>query len=75
MKIVMAKTANDFVAAGKAAQQAADDAMALLTKRTGGAGGLIVLDRYGRPGIAFSTPNMAYAYRTATASGIFDSEA
>ncbi len=75
MKIVMAKTANDFVAAGKTAQQAADEAIALLTRRTGGTGGLILLDRHGRPGIAFSTPDMAYAYRTVTASGIFDSEA
>jgi beta-aspartyl-peptidase (threonine type) len=77
MKIVMAKAANDFAAAGKNAQAAADEAILLLTKRTGGRGGLIILDRQGRPGFAFSTPAMAYAYRTTspvTASGIFDSE-
>ena len=56
---------------------AAGDAISLPTKRTGGRGGLIILDRQGRPGFAFSTPAMAYAYRTTspvTASGIFDSE-
>jgi beta-aspartyl-peptidase (threonine type) len=77
MKIVMAKAANDFVAAGKDAQAAAGDAISLLTKRTGGRGGLIILDHQGRPGFAFSTPAMAYAYRTTspvTASEIFDSE-
>jgi len=65
MKIVMAKAANDSVAAGKDAQAAADALIALLMKRTGGRGGLIVLDRQGRPGFAFSTGDMAYAYRTA----------
>ena len=64
MKIVMAKAANDFVASGMDAQAAADASIALLTKRTGGRGGLIVLDRQGRPGFAFSTGDMAYAYRS-----------
>ena len=64
MKIVLAKTANDFVAAGKSPQAAAEEAIALLTKRTGGRAGLIILDRQGQPGFAFSTQDMAYAYRT-----------
>jgi beta-aspartyl-peptidase (threonine type) len=71
MKVVLAKMANDFVAAGKSPQNAAGDAIAVLTKRTGGRGGLIIVDREGRVGFAFSTPHMAYAYRTATSSGIF----
>ena len=33
-----------------------------LTQRTRGTGGLILLDRDGNPGYAFSTPRMAYAY-------------
>jgi L-asparaginase / beta-aspartyl-peptidase len=74
MKVVLAKTASDFVVDGKSSQDAAAEAIALLTKRTGGLGGLIILDRYGRPGVSFSTRDMAYAYRTATASKIFDSE-
>ena len=63
MKVVLAKTANDFVAAGKSPQTAANDAVALLMRRTGGRGGLIILDSQGRPGFAFSTQDMAYAYK------------
>jgi L-asparaginase / beta-aspartyl-peptidase len=64
MKVVLAKAANDFVAAGKTPQAAADAAIELLTKRTTGRGGLVILDRTGQVGFAFSTPDMAYAYRT-----------
>ena len=71
MKVVLAKTANDFVAAGKSPQAAADDSIAHLTKRTGGRGGLIIVDREGRIGLAFSTPNMAYAFRTPSSSSTF----
>jgi beta-aspartyl-peptidase (threonine type) len=71
MKVVLAKMANDAVASGKFPQAAADDAVALLTKRTTGRGGLIILDRKGQVGIAFSTPHMAYAYRTVNSSGTF----
>jgi beta-aspartyl-peptidase (threonine type) len=74
MKIVFAKTANDLVAAGKSPQAAADEATSLLTKRTSGRGGLIMVNRAGEVGFAFSTPDMAYAFRTTTTSGIFGSE-
>lgn len=76
MKVVLAKAVNDYVAQGKPVQTAAEDAVALLARRTEGRGGLIALDREGRPGFAFSTGDMAYAYRrtsgSATVSGIFD---
>src|SRR6202158_3927282 len=75
MKIVMAKTTVDFlgraitasnpaVPAGSSnsAMEAAQDAVTLLVLRTGGTGGLILLDRSGVPGFAFSTPRMAYGY-------------
>ncbi len=76
MKIVMAKSAADFLRAGKSAQEAAQLAVDLLARRGGqvasspasspssqiGTGGLILLDRAGRPGFAFNTPRMAYAY-------------
>jgi beta-aspartyl-peptidase (threonine type) len=68
MKVVLAKTANDLVAQGRSPQTAADDAIAYLTKRTTGRGGLIIVDREGGVGFAFSTPNMAYGYRTASSS-------
>ena len=76
MRVVLAKSANDFVVSGKTPQMAADDAVALVTRRTSGRAGLIILDSQGRPGLAYSTQDMAYAYRTTvpgiTASGIFD---
>ncbi len=71
MKVVLAKTANDMVAAGKSPQTAADAAIALMTERTGGCGGLIIVDPLGRIGFTFSTPHMAYGYRTPESSGIF----
>jgi beta-aspartyl-peptidase (threonine type) len=60
MKIVMAKTAADFMAKGESPQAAADAAVRLLTERTAGQGGLIVIDRHGRLGASFSTPDMAW---------------
>jgi len=62
MRIVMAKSASDMLAAGKSAEEAAQAAVELLARRGKGAGGLILLDRDGRPGFAFNTPHMAYGY-------------
>jgi beta-aspartyl-peptidase (threonine type) len=77
MKIVMAKTAVDFLrrpetcvdpsAAADAcnlstADLAAREAVHLLGKRTHATGGLILLDRLGNPGFAFNTPRMSYGY-------------
>jgi beta-aspartyl-peptidase (threonine type) len=61
MKVVLAKTAADFVAAGHDAQSAADAAVQLLSRKTNGTGGLIVVDRAGRIGASFSTPHMSWA--------------
>jgi beta-aspartyl-peptidase (threonine type) len=65
MKVVIAKTACDFIARGMTAQQAADAAIAVLAGRTTGEGGLIVLDRLGGVGIAHNTPYIAHAVITA----------
>jgi L-asparaginase / beta-aspartyl-peptidase len=62
MKIVMAKTAADLLRAGKSPREAARDCVHLLERRVHGAGGLILLDREGRPGFAFNTPHMAFGY-------------
>jgi len=70
MKVVMAKTAVDFLRrdshAGEnnlaAVQRAAADAVQLLADRGKGTGGLILLDRSGTPAFAFNTPRMAYGY-------------
>jgi L-asparaginase / beta-aspartyl-peptidase len=76
MKIVMAKTAVDFLrqsvvcvdsphgasCESSSAQLAARETLHLLAKRTHATGGLILLDRHGNPGFAFNTPRMAYGY-------------
>ncbi len=77
MKIVMAKTAADLLrgpavgallAAPLSPQAAAEACVRLLADRVGGRGGLILLDRNGRPGFAFNTPRMAYGYLAADGS-------
>ena len=61
MKIVMAKTAADFLRpAGSTSARAAQAATQLLTKRGKGTGGLILLDKNGNPGFSYTTPRMAY---------------
>ncbi len=62
MKIVMAKSVVDFLRSGRFGNDAANAAVRLLAERAHGTGGLILLDRQGRVGFAFSTPRMAYAY-------------
>jgi beta-aspartyl-peptidase (threonine type) len=65
MKVVISKATCDLIAKGMSAQEAANAAIALLAERTTGHGGLIVLDRMGRVGIARNTPYLAHAYITA----------
>jgi L-asparaginase / beta-aspartyl-peptidase len=70
MKIVMAKTAVDFLRRDSpasennlpAAQRAANDAVQLLADRGKGTGGIILIDRSGAPALAFNTPRMAYGF-------------
>lgn len=62
MKILMAKTAVDWLARGTASSEAAKETIGWLARRTGSTAGLILLDREGRPGAAFNTPRMAYGY-------------
>ncbi len=62
MKIVMAKTAAEFLRSGKSAQEAAEASVKLLAERARGTGGLILLDREGRPGFAWNTTRMAFGY-------------
>ncbi len=63
MKVVLAKTAADFLRpAASNPDRAARAAVQLLGKRGKGTGGLVMLDKRGNPGFAFSTPRMAYGY-------------
>jgi beta-aspartyl-peptidase (threonine type) len=72
MKVVMAKSATDFLRVKDSAEtsaqglpgamRAAKRAVELLATRTSATGGLILLDHDGEPGFAFNTPRMAYGY-------------
>jgi L-asparaginase / beta-aspartyl-peptidase len=71
MKVVLAKTACDFLRPSSSnPMRAAQAAVQLLANRTKGTGGLIVLDKNGNPGFAFNTPRMAHAYTTPDANFI-----
>ena len=81
MKVVMAKSALDFLpdkkasGTGGAAMGAARGAVELLASRTKATGGLILLDRNGEPGFAFNTPRMAYGYVAADGKFVVSVEA
>jgi beta-aspartyl-peptidase (threonine type) len=64
MKLVLAKWATDRVNVERSPRQAAAEAIHHLEQRLGGNGGIIMLDRFGRYGIAHSTPRMAWAVQT-----------
>jgi len=81
MKIVMAKMAADLLrdprvltphrkkrSSSTIAQAVADACIRILEHRAHAAGGLILLDREGRPAAAFSTPRMAYGFIEADGS-------
>ncbi len=62
MKVVLCKRVCDEVAQGQPAQAAAERAITVLAERAQGLGGVIVIDRAGKLGIAFNTPRMARAW-------------
>ncbi len=62
MRIVMAKTAVEFLRAGMTPLETAEACMKLLRDRGHGTGGLILLDKNGDPGFAFTTQRMAFGY-------------
>jgi L-asparaginase / beta-aspartyl-peptidase len=71
MKVVLAKTACDFLRpAGSTPARAAQAAVQLLACRGKGTGGLILLDKDGNPGYAFNTPRMAYGFANSQAGFI-----
>lgn len=62
IKIVLAKTIIDHLTTnGGDPQRAADFGIQQLRQKVNGLGGVIVLNHEGRPGVAFSTPRMAFA--------------
>jgi len=63
MKVVLAKTACDFLRpASSTPARAAQAAVQLLANRGKGTGGLILLDKNGKLGFSFNTPRMAYGF-------------
>lgn len=70
IKVLLAKTATDAIGSDRDPMAAAQHANAVLAQRVGGYGGCILLDAQGRPGLAFNTPRMAYAYRVGDAATV-----
>ena len=62
MRVLITKVANDFLKAGLDAQHAAKAALNYLDNSVGTDAGIIVVDRHGRIGYAYNTPNMSRAY-------------
>jgi beta-aspartyl-peptidase (threonine type) len=65
MRLVLAKTACNFMQNGKTAQKASELAIKLVNRRiaTGyNSMGIIAIDTYGRIGAAHNSPNMCWAY-------------
>ena len=62
IRLLIAKRAAEFVAGGSHAREAAQAAIALLSAKADGKGGLIIVDRIGNVGFAWNSKNMARAY-------------
>jgi L-asparaginase / beta-aspartyl-peptidase len=62
IRTTLTRTAIELLRDGKDPAQAAQAAVALLRRRTGGEGGLILLDPLGRIGYAYNTPAMSVAF-------------
>lgn len=65
IRLVLAKTACDFVENGGSAQEAAENSIRLVNLKMNLAFmGLIVVDKFGRVGAAHNSPNLCWAYMT-----------
>jgi beta-aspartyl-peptidase (threonine type) len=62
MRVVLGKTAAEFIHAGADAASAARQAVAVLGQKTGSTGGLIVIDQQGRIGYARNTTHMPVCF-------------
>ena len=63
IRATLARTAVELMRDGKDPTQAARTALARLTRQTGGAAGLILLDPFGRSGVAYNTESMGVVFR------------
>jgi beta-aspartyl-peptidase (threonine type) len=64
MRLLIAKRAADYVAYGRSAREAAEEAIALLGAKADGTGGLILVDSTGNVGFAWNSEHLARAYMT-----------
>jgi beta-aspartyl-peptidase (threonine type) len=62
IRTTLTRTAVEFLRGGKDPMQAARAAIELFKKRTGGEGGLVLLDPFGRIGYAYNTVAMSLAF-------------
>jgi beta-aspartyl-peptidase (threonine type) len=70
-RIVAAKSVSELCASGTHPQEAIETVLRKMHKRTGGRGGIIAVDAFGRTGAAYTTPEMAFAGETPAATQIF----
>jgi beta-aspartyl-peptidase (threonine type) len=61
IRTAAAKSVSELAARGVHPQEAVEATLRTIHRRTGGRGGIIAVDREGRPGAAFSTPDMGFA--------------
>jgi beta-aspartyl-peptidase (threonine type) len=73
IRTVLAKSAVDLLKAGVDRQSAAEQAVALLAEKTGGTGGLILIDRQGKIGYARNTTHMPVCWITNSGQPTTDS--
>lgn len=64
VRLMIAKRAADFVAQGRSASEAAQDAIAFLSAKASGTGGLILVDHQGGVGFAWNSQHMVHASMT-----------
>ncbi len=73
IRTVLGKSAVDLLKAGVDRQSAAEQAVALLAEKTGGTGGLILIDRQGKIGYARNTTHMPVCWITNSGQPTTDS--
>ena len=66
MRVALAKSTTDALRTGLLPEYAAREAIRRLAARVGGTGGLILVDRAGRLGLARNTSSMSWAAAGAT---------
>jgi len=73
IRTVLGKSAVDLLKTGVDRQSAAEQAVALLAEKTGGTGGLILIDRQGKIGYARNTTHMPVCWITNSGQPTTDS--